>query len=130
MGDKKTLMDSGIVDNQLNLALDVPEDVRERTRDLDVGYEPETNTWELIIKYSGSLDRMREDLDIGVVELSGGYAIITIAENLIDKLLNYEEIEFIEKPKRLFYEVMKEERLPALIQFNYPLIICLAGEFW
>ncbi len=98
-------MDSGIVDNQLNLALDVPEDVRERTLDLDVGYEPQTNTWELIIKYSGSLDRIREDLDIAVVELSGGYAIITIAENLIDRLLNYEEIEFIEKPKRLFYEV-------------------------
>src|SRR5690606_28252765 len=56
-------------------------------------------------KYSGSLDRIREDLDIAVVELSGGYAIITIAENLIDRLLNYEEIEFIEKPKRLFYEV-------------------------
>ena len=99
------MMDSGIVDNQLNLALDVPEDVRERTLDLDVGYEPQTNTWELIIKYSGSLDRIREDLDIAVVELSGGYAIITIAENLIDRLLNYEEIEFIEKPKRLFYEV-------------------------
>ncbi|MDI9487913.1 MAG: S8 family peptidase [Bacillota bacterium] len=94
-----------MVDNQLNLALDVPEDVRERTLDLDVGYEPQTNTWELIIKYSGSLDRIREDLDIAVVELSGGYAIITIAENLIDRLLNYEEIEFIEKPKRLFYEV-------------------------
>ena len=30
-------MDSGIVD-QLNLALDVPEDVRDRTLDLDVGY--------------------------------------------------------------------------------------------
>ena len=38
-------MDSGILDNQLNLALDVPEEVRENTRDLDVGYNPETKTW-------------------------------------------------------------------------------------
>lgn len=98
-------MDSGILDNQLNLALDIPENVRERTMDLDVGYEPETNTWELIVKYSGSLEQIAQELNIGVVELSHGYAIITIPEELIDDLINYEQIEFIEKPKRLFYEV-------------------------
>lgn len=98
-------MDSGILDNQLNLALDLPEEVRENTSDLDVGFDSQTNTWELIIKYSGSLNRLEEELGIDVVELSGGYAIITIAEDLIDRLINYDEIEFIEKPKRLFYEV-------------------------
>ena len=98
-------MDSGILDNQLNLALDLPEGERERTIDLDVGYDPETNTWELIVKYSGSLEQIIEDLNIGVVELSHGYAIITIPENLIDNLTTYVQIEFIEKPKRLFYEV-------------------------
>lgn len=107
-------MDSGNVDNQLNLALDVPEDVRNRTLDLNVGYSPQTNTWELIIKYSGNIDRLIEELDIGVVELSGGYAIITIAENLIDRLINYEEIEFIEKPKRLFYEVNEGRRASCI----------------
>lgn len=107
-------MDSGIVDNQLNLALDVPEEVRERTLDLDVGFEPETNTWELIVKYSGSLERLEQELNIGVVKLSNGYAIITIPEDLIDSLINYEEIEFIEKPKRLFYEV-NEGRIASCI---------------
>ena len=71
------------------MALDVPENVRERTLDLDVGFEPETNTWELIVKYSGSLERIVQELNIGVVELSGGYAIITIPEDLIDSLINY-----------------------------------------
>ncbi|NLJ95804.1 MAG: S8 family peptidase [Clostridiales bacterium] len=98
-------MDSGVLDNQLNLALDVPEIIRERSQSLDVGFSPQTNTWELIVKYSGSLDRIEEELGVRVVELSNGYAIITIAENLIDELINYEEIEFIEKPRRLFYEV-------------------------
>jgi Subtilase family. len=98
-------INSGKVENQLNLALDVPEDVRDRTLDLNVGYSPQTNLWELIIKYSGSLERIMRELNVGVVELSGGYAVITITENLIDRLANYEEIEFIEKPKRLFYEV-------------------------
>ena len=107
-------MDSGILDNQLNLALDVPEGVRDDTLDLNVGFIPETNSWELIVKYSGSLDRIIQELNIGVVELSNGYAIITIAEDLIDSLITYEEIEFIEKPKRLFFEV-NEGRLASCI---------------
>ncbi|NLY47766.1 MAG: S8 family peptidase [Clostridiales bacterium] len=107
-------MDSGILENQLNLALDVPERVRERTLDLGIGFQPETNTWELIVKYSGSLERIMQELDIGVVELSGGYAIITIPEGLIDRLVNYEEIIFVEKPKRLFYEV-NEGKLASCI---------------
>ncbi|TAH70861.1 MAG: peptidase S8 [Anaerolineaceae bacterium] len=107
-------MNSGILDNQLNLALDVPEEVRENTLDLGVGFNPETNTWELIVKYSGSLDRIKQELNIGVVELSNGYAIITIPENLIDSLITYEEIEFVEMPKRLFFEV-NEGRLVSCI---------------
>jgi len=98
-------MPIGKAEDPLNLALDVPEATRERSVNLGVGYSPETNTWELIVKYSGSLDRIREELGISVVELFNEYAIITIPENLIDALVNYPEIEFIEKPKRIFYEV-------------------------
>ncbi len=93
------------LDNELNMALDVSEANREKTADLNVGYLPAMDLWELIVKYSGSLDRIRDELEAVVVELSNGYAIITIKEYLIDRLTDYEEIEFIEKPKRLFYEV-------------------------
>lgn len=98
-------MDSGILENQLNLALDVPEEVREKTMNLGIGFNPADDTWELIVKYSGSLRPIEEELGISVVELSNGYAIITIPERLIDQLIQYEQIEFVEKPKRLFYEV-------------------------
>ena len=98
-------MDSGIIENQLNLALDIPEATREKTVNLGVGFNPEANTWELIVKYSGSLQQIEEELGIPVVELSNGYAVLTIPENLIDQLIQYEQIEFVEKPKRLFYEV-------------------------
>ena len=93
------------LENELNLALEVPVADREKTTNLDVGYTPETDTWELIVKYSGSLNRVREELNIPVVELTNEYAIITIPENLINRLTTYEEIDFIEKPKRLSYEV-------------------------
>jgi len=98
-------MDSSKIENQLNLALGVPESTRESTSSLNVGYEPATKTWELIVKFSGSINRVREELNISAVELTNEYAIITIPEELIDRLAEYEEIEFIEKPKHLYYEV-------------------------
>ena len=98
-------MNSGKRDNQLNLALDVDEETREQTLDLDVGFIPEEQSWELIIKYTGSLQRIRDELQISVVELLNEYAIIIIPERLINRLGNYEEIEFIEKPKRLVFAV-------------------------
>ena len=98
-------MDSGKIENQLNLALNVPEVTRERTLSLGVGFQPVTKTWELIVKFSGSLNRVREELNISVAELTNEYAIIIIPEDLIGRLAQYEEIVFIEKPKLLFYEV-------------------------
>ena len=107
-------MNSGQIDDSLSMALDVPESTREKTLDLDVGYEAETNSWELIVKYSGSLDRVIEELNISVVELLNNYAIIVIDENLIDVLATYPEIEFIEKPKRLFFEVDQGRRISCI----------------
>lgn len=98
-------MPTGKADNQLNLALDLPNQTRERTLDLDVGYTPVINTWELIVKYSGDISRIAEELDLDLVLLQNEYAIITIREDLIDRLAEYQEIEFIEKPKRLFFAV-------------------------
>lgn len=98
-------MPDGKAENQLNLALDVSEETRSRTLDLNVGFIPEVNMWELIVKYSGDISRIAQDLDLIIVPLQNEYAIITIREDLIDRLSDYQEIEFIEKPKRLFYNV-------------------------
>ena len=98
-------MTSQKIDNQLNLALDVTEETREKTLDLNVGFQPETKRWELIVKYSGDIQRIKEELDLTLVELQNEYAIITIREDLIDRLSDYQEIEFIEKPKRMFFAV-------------------------
>ena len=62
------------IENQLNLALDATEAERQRSRSLNVGYDEEENEWELILKYSGSLEPVRE-LAVYVTELPGGYVI-------------------------------------------------------
>ena len=45
------------IENQLNLALDITEEERQKSESLDIGYDPEEKEWELIVKYSGTLDR-------------------------------------------------------------------------
>lgn len=98
-------MNTEKIDNQLNLALSSSQEQRDRTADLNIGYDEEANTWELIVKYSFSLDKIRDELDITVVELMANYAIITIKQSLIGKLSEYQEIEYIEMPKGLFFAV-------------------------
>ena len=75
-------MNSEKIDNQLKLALDSSVEQRNKTTDLNVGYDAANNTWELIVRYAESLDNVREELEISVVELLAGYAIITIPQYL------------------------------------------------
>lgn len=91
------------LENILNLALETPETEREQTESLNVGYSTENRSWELIVKYHGSLERLREQ-NIVVEELIAGYAILTVPENLINVVSQTPEIEYVEKPKRFYYQ--------------------------
>lgn len=97
-------MDSQKLENMLNLALDATGEERRKSLQLNVGYDSQDGMWELIVKYSGNL---REILgpDIQVTELLGGFGILTVPERLVDSLAEFPQIEYIEKPKRLFFAV-------------------------
>ena len=109
-GRKGYYMDSQKLENLLNLALDTPMTERDKSMELNVGYDREDSTWELIVKYHGDLRQglsvlyalPRQTL-IRVEELISGYAILTVPESMIEALSDVEEIEYIEKPKRLFF---------------------------
>ncbi len=96
-------MDSQKNENLLNLALDTPETERERSLELNVGYDVEEKTWEVIVKYHGSLQELAQR-NIMVEELIAGYAILTVPESEMDILASTEQIEYVEKPKRLFFD--------------------------
>lgn len=97
-------MNSEKIENLLNLALDATEEEREKSQNLQVGYEPAQREWELIIKYDQAAGAQREEL-ASVVPLSYGYGIIRVPESMIDRLAALPEVEYIEKPKRLFFAV-------------------------
>lgn len=65
------------LENLLQLALQTPEEIREETEDLNVGFDALSRTWELIVKYHGSLDALGS-LGVGIEYLIAGYAILTV----------------------------------------------------
>ncbi len=97
-------IDYSKVSTELNVALNTSLDEREKSLDLNVGYNQLENRWELIIKYIGSLENIGKELEFTYVELLNGYAIVSIREDLIEKLSNYSEIIYIEKPKNIYVE--------------------------
>lgn len=94
------------LENLLNLALDATPGERARSQELETGYNPAEQAWELIVKYSGSLDAVRE-LGVRVDEMRNEYAILTVPESLIDEVSAFPQIEYIEKPKRLFFAIAR-----------------------
>ncbi len=113
-------MNSQKVDNQLNLAIDVPENVRRNSMELSTGYEAVSNTWEVIVKYLGSLQQITEQLDVKVTELLDNYAIIVIKEEDIPTLSTFQEIEYIEKPKELNFQVMNGISASCMLDVQRP----------
>lgn len=101
------------IENLLNLALSASEEEREKSLELDVGYYPVARTWEVIIKYLGTLGRVREIAE-SVVELSNEFAIVTVREDRLEALAGIEAVEYIEKPKRLFFQVENGRRVSCM----------------
>ncbi|MCQ4701742.1 S8 family serine peptidase [[Ruminococcus] gnavus] len=101
-------------ENLLNLALDATSEEREKSLELEVGYQPLDQEWDLIIKYSGNLEAVRE-IASSVTELSNEYAILTVSESRIEQLTRVPQIEYIEKPKRLFFEAANGKRASCIL---------------
>ena len=90
------------LENLLNLALDATDAEREKSLNMNFGYDRQNRIWELIVRYHGDLSGVGERTK-EIILLSGGYAIITAEESEIDWISSQPEVEYIEKPKRLFF---------------------------
>ena len=121
------------LDNLLNLAMDATEEEREKSRNLNVGYEKQTRKWEIIVKYSemgDSVEALLGGSGISVVPLLGGYAIVTLPESMLEEYSRRPQIEFIEKPTRLYFEDLfsKEASCITQVQRDEPGNLQLTGR--
>ncbi len=108
-------MTSQKLENLLNLALATEESERMESMQLNVGFLKDSRKWELIVKYNGNIGRFRSDL-IQIEELIAGYAIVTLPESLIQTFTELNEVEYVEKPKRLYFATLQGRRASCIPQ--------------
>ena len=116
-------MNNEKIENLLNLALDATEREREKSLELDVGYNRQERTWEVIVKYTGTAERLKELLAenfaedyerIRITNLQNEYAILLLPEAIVQAVAALEEIEYMEKPKSLFFAVAAGRRASCI----------------
>ena len=77
------------------------------------------------MKYSGDINRLsRENKEIKVEELSNEYAILNVPESVMDQVAKAVEVEYVEKPKRMYFAVREGKRascIPPLQDARYNL---------
>ena len=109
----------GKIEHILNLALDATREEREKSLNLDVGYDVADDSWEVIVKFFGTTEELRQKLSerfpeeqaqIGIYNLTNEYAILRIPQPLVELVASMPEIEYMEKPKRLFFSVENGKR--------------------
>jgi len=116
-------------DSGLNLALQIPEGELAKSGSLQYGYNEEEKSWQIIVKYIGDIKRFEEIFpDTKVVELFGQYAILTTKVSYIAAIAAMPEVEFIEKPKRLYFN-LEQGRIASCINTVQEVPVQSAGGF-
>ena len=111
------------MENLLNLALDATQAEREKSMQLEVGYDAAERAWEVIVKFSGTQEALAARLAerfpqfsdrIRLTNLQNEYAVLILPEQIVESVASLNEIEYMEKPKRLFFAVDNGKRASCI----------------
>lgn len=99
-------MENQKIENLLNVSLSVSEEEREKSPSLSTGFNSAQKTWEIIVRFQGDIEMILSGYpDLIIRPLTNNYAIIITPEQFIEPISNETYIEFVEKPKRLFFQL-------------------------
>lgn len=107
-------MNNEKMDTILNLSLDADESQRMQSDILSAGYNAETGTWEVIVKYHGETSfflQRSQNADI----LLNGYAIIRATREQLEELAGLEQVEYMELPRGLQYDVYRAKQESCIL---------------
>lgn len=120
-------MNSEKIENMLNLALDATNEERGKSLELEVGYDRAERTWEVVIKSGGTTAQLRALLQenfpeqyerMQLTNLQNEYAILVVPESLVQEVAQLPQIEYMEKPKSLFFAVDVGRRASCITQLQ------------
>ena len=107
-------MDNEKQNTTLNLSLQVGDSQRMKSGILSNGYDEESKTWEVIVKYHGDITElvtMTESMEV----LLNGYAIIRATGEQLEELALQEQIDFMELPTGLQYDTYREKQASCIL---------------
>lgn len=103
------------IEPTLRAALDTPNSEWNTSGDLLTGFDPATRLWELILFYSGDASALQETFsEYRFTFLLSNYAIVFLPEKAIDALAASPLVIYIERPRRLFFEVLAAKRASCI----------------
>ena len=103
------------IETSFQTALSATPNEREKSDSLSFGYEPEEDSWEIIIRFTGNLSELLLPYPtITYYELLGGYAILNLSTQLLEVIASIPEIIYIEKPKALYFELYEGKRASCI----------------
>lgn len=103
----------------LELSVEVDNETRKKSENLQVGYDSGQERWEVIVRYSGNFDNPEEKVEQWV-PLLGGYAIAEVSKAQLLQLAKEPMVEYIEKPKALSFAVYDGKNVSCIPPVQRP----------
>ncbi len=120
-------MDDQKLENLLNLSLEASPEERSSSPILSEGYDRARQTWELILKYSGDFSDIAP-YTVTYTLLLNQFAVVTVEQSRLDALAALPSVEYVEKPKRLFFALEQGLSASCFTVPSSPLGLDLRGE--
>ena len=102
------------IDSVLNLALETAPAVRRKSDILSNGYDMKDGLWEVIVKYHGDILWLKEEVET-LELLLNGYAIMRLSEKQLERIIQEEQIEYVEKPKNFAFDGYREKQQSCIL---------------
>src|SRR5699024_9417625 len=92
------------MENLLNLSLDATPEERRRSLQLNIGYDNEDQTCEVVVQYQGDSSFLA-DISSEATFLLGNYSILRLPVSMVEPVSRLPPITYMENPKRLYFAV-------------------------
>ena len=94
------------IENLLEVSFQAEREEVMKSPDLSSGYSEVDDTWEVIIRFQGSLAEITGKYNIAYArELLNQYAILRASKEAIEGIAAELNVEFIEKSKQIYFEL-------------------------
>lgn len=117
------------IDSELMAAISLPNEQLEQTGELQVGFIPEEDRFEVIVRYHGDLNDVISQIPGARGEtLTEQYAILVLTREQILSVAAFPQIEYVEKPKGLQSVDLGALRASCITSVQLPETFGLHGE--